>query len=382
MKTCVLLPRLIGAVAIGAAAAFGAPGVSPQEIVLGQSAALTGPTQALGIGMRTGLEVAFKEINDAGGVHGRSIRLASRDDGYEPKRAGENARALLTDDQAFLLIGCVGTPTAAEILPVAGEQGAPFFAAFTGAGSLRTPYNPLIVNMRVSYAQEIERLVTLLVDGRGLKKIACFYQDDLYGQAGLKALQVALKKRSLEAAALGLYVRNTRDVAAALAAIVPTRPDAVVLVGTYGACADFIRQARAAGLHDSVFCNISFVGTRALVSALGDDADGVIISQVVPHPVGSQIPAVEAYRTALAKYAPGAEPDWISLEGYLAGRLFAAVADRAGADLTRASFLQALQGTDPIDLGGLTAQFGANRNQAFDRVYLTQVRKGKIVSLE
>ncbi|HVU16044.1 MAG TPA: ABC transporter substrate-binding protein [Candidatus Didemnitutus sp.] len=381
MKSIRLLLRL-AAICAASAPAFAANGVSPKEIVVGQSAALSGPTQALGLGMRNGLEVAFKEINDAGGIHGRTVKLVSRDDGYEPKRAGENARALLSEDDAFLLIGCVGTPTAAEILPLASPQGAPFFAPFTGAGSLRTPYNPLIVNLRVSYAQEIERLVTLLVEGRGLKKIACFYQDDLYGQAGLKALQASLKKRNLEASALGLYLRNTRDVTSALASIVPAKPEAVILVGTYGASADFIKAARKAGLADTVFCNISFVGTRALVAALGDDADGIIISQVVPHPVGSQVPVVEAYRAALKKYSPDAEPDWISLEGYLAGRLFGAVADRAGADLTREAFLKALQGPDPFDLGGLSAQFGPNRNQGFDRVYLTQVKKGKIVSLE
>jgi len=381
MKLYPLFLRLIGACSISTAA-LAANGVTPAEIIVGQSAALTGPTQALGTGMHTGLDVAFKEINDGGGVHSRSLRLVVRDDGYEPKRAGDNARALLGEDNAFLLAGCVGTPTAAEILPVTNAQHAPFFGAFTGAGSLRTPYNPLIVNLRASYAQEIDRLVTLLVEGRGFRKIACFYQDDLYGQAGLKALLVALKKRNLEPAALGLYVRNTKEITSALAAIVPTQPEAVVLVGTYGACADFIKQSRKAGLTDTVFCNISFVGTRALVAALGDDAEGVIISQVVPHPVGSQAPVVEAYRVALKKYAPDAEPDWISLEGYLAGRLFAAIADRAGADLTRESFLNVLQNAEPIDLGGLSAQFGPNHNQGFDRVYLTQVRKGKIVSIE
>lgn len=355
---------------------------APAEIVVGQTAALSGPTQALGTGMKTGLDVAFAEINTAGGIHGQPIRLISHDDGYEPKRAGENARALLEQDKVFLLIGCVGTPTAVEIMPVTNAAGAHFFGAFTGAGSLRSPYNPLIVNMRASYAQEIERLVMLLVDGRDLKKIACFYQDDAYGQSGLKALQVALKKRNLEPAALGLYTRNTTDIVGALKSIVPASPEAIVMIGTYGACSTFIKQARGMGLADIVFCNISFVGTKALVAALGDDANGVIISQVVPHPVGSTAPVVEAYRQALKKYAPDATPDWISLEGYLAGHLFAQLAQRAGPELTRASFATALQNPASLDLNGLSATFGPNRNQAFDRVYLTQVRNGKIVSVE
>ena len=352
------------------------------EIVVGQSAALTGPTQTLGLGMKTGLETAFAEINATGGVGGRALRLISRDDGYEPKRAADNARALLEQDKAFLLIGCVGTPTAVEIMPVTNAAGVHFFGAFTGAGALRTPYNPLVVNLRASYGQEIERLITLLVDGRGLKKIACFYQDDAYGQAGLKALQIALKKRARLPVALGLYTRNSTDVSGALKSILPAEPEAVVMIGTYGACAEFIRQARAAGLKEAAYCNISFVGTKALVEALGPEAEGVIISQVVPHPVGSAIPMVQAYRQALAKYAPGAAPDWISLEGYLAGHLFAALVGRSGPELTRESFAAALQNPAPLDLNGLTATFGPNRNQGFDRVHLTTVRGGKIVSLD
>ena len=103
---------------------------------------------------------------------------------------------------------------------------------------------------------------------------------------------------------------------------------------------------------------------------------------MVPHPVGSTAPVVESYRVALKKYAPEASPDWISLEGYLAGHLLAALVERAGPDLTRPTFAAALQNPAPLDLQGLTATFGPNRNQAFDRVYLTQVRGGKIVSLD
>ncbi len=352
------------------------------DILVGQTAALSGPTQALGLGMKTGLEVAFSEVNDAGGVGGRKILLTSLDDGYEPKRAAENAHILLEQDHVFLLIGCVGTPTAIEILPVCTADGAPFFGAFTGTGALRTPYNPLVVNMRASYAQEIERLVTLLVDGRGASRIACFFQDDSYGQSGLKALNASLKRRRLEPVALGSYTRNTSDVTGAIKSIVPASPEAVVMVGAYGACSEFIKKARALGLTKTVYCNISFVGTRALVERLGPDSEGVIISQVVPHPEFSSVPAVEAYRQALKRYAPAALSDWISLEGYLEGRLFAKLVARAGPELTHETFQAALNRPEVIDLGGINAQFGPNHNQAFDSVYLTQVSEGRIGSIK
>ena len=373
------IPRLICSlaafVAIADIVARGA------EIVVGQTAALSGPTQALGIGMKTGLETAFREINEAGGVGGKTIRLVTLDDGYEPKRAAENARTLIEQEKVFLLIGCVGTPTSIEILPVCNAAGVPFFGAFTGSGALRTPYNPLVVNMRASYAQEIERIVTLLTDGRGLTKISCFFQDDSYGQSGLKALRISLKKRGLEPTSIGSYTRNTVDVSGAIKSIVPSSPQAIVMVGAYAPCSEFIKKAKALGLADTTYCNISFVGTRALVAQLGSDAEGIIISQVVPHPSASSIPQVETYRKALKRYSPDATPDWISLEGYLEGRLFAELIRRSGDELTKASFASALNNPAPIDLNGLTAVFGPNHNQAFDSVYLTQVHEGQINSI-
>jgi ABC-type branched-subunit amino acid transport system substrate-binding protein len=375
--------RLIALGLLAAAKTIAAvSGVSANEIVLGQTAVFSGPAQALGNGVRTGLETAIQEINTTGGVNGRILKLITRDDGYEPSRAAENARALITQDQVFALIGGVGTPTAAQVVPICDAEGVPFVGPFTGAAALRTPYNPRVINLRPSYGQEIERLVALLVDGRELKSVACFYQDDLYGQAGLKALQAALKKRRLEIAALGQYSRNTSNVSVAAAAIVVAKPDAVVMIGTYGACADFIKQARKLGLTNAVYCNISFVGTRALVAALGPEAEGIIISQVVPHPEASQLPVANRYRAALKKYFPDVQPDWPSFEGYLDAQLFAKLAQLTGADLTREAFLTAAKSETPIDLGGITATFGPEKNQGLDRVYVTQVKDGRIVSVD
>ena len=357
-------------------------GVTDSEIIVGQTAALSGPSEALGQGVKLGLEIAFKEINDAGGVAGRKIVLVSRDDGYEPDKAGENARALIRDDKVFALIGTVGTPTAAQIVPVCTEAGVPLIGPFTGAASLRTPFNPLIVNIRASYAQEMERIVSLLVDGQSRRRIACFYQDDAYGQAGLKALQSALVRRAMKPCATGSYIRNTTDVSTAVGAITASAPEAVVLVGTYSACAEFIRQSRMHGLASAKFCNVSFVGTKALVKALGSMAEGVVISQVVPNPLYSQTPLSGAYRRALSKYASSAEPDWISFEGYLDGRVLAAGLSRASAPLTRKALLDALQASPPIEVEGLAMHFTPTNNQGSSDVFMTQVSDGKIVSLK
>ena len=357
------------------------PGVTADQILVGQTAALSGPSEALGKGMQAGLQTAFDEVNAAGGVNGRKLVLTSLDDGYEPARAAANAKALIEQDGVFALIGTVGTPTTAQVVPICDASGAPLVGPFTGAASFRTPFNPRIVNLRASYGQEIERLVALLVDGRDLRKIACFFQNDLYGQAGLKALQIALKKRNLEPVAMGSYERNTTNVADAALAISKAQPDAVVMVGAYSACAEYIRQSHKLGLTEALFCNISFVGTKALLRALGPEAEGIYISQVVPSAVSAQLPVVEQYHAALKKYSPQSEPDWISLEGYLVGRLFATLAKASGEVPTRESFLAAVHGP-AVDLGGFLVSFPPAGNQGSNQVFLTQIRGGAIVSVK
>ena len=187
-------------------------GVTEKEIVVGQSCALTGNAQALGAGMRAGIEAYFAKVNATGGVQGRQIRLVTKDDGYEPAQAITNVRELIEADKVFALIGEVGTPTSKAVVPVAEEAGVPFFGPFTGAEFLRSPSRKYVVNVRGSYYQEMEALVAYLVDQKQLKTIACFYQNDGYGQAGLRGLELALEKRSMAVAALGTYERNTTAV--------------------------------------------------------------------------------------------------------------------------------------------------------------------------
>ena len=272
--------------------------------------------------MHSGLEACFAKINDQGGIHHRKIRLVTKDDGYEPERAIGNIHELIENEKVFLLIGEVGTPTSKAVVPIAEAAKIPFFGPFTGAEFLRNPFRKYVVNVRGSYFQEMEKLVEYLVAKKGVKKIACFYQNDDYGQAGLKGLKRALEKRSIELAATGSYERNTTAVKAALLGIRKAEPEAVVMVGAYKPCAEFIKLARKFGMKDSLFCNISFVGTDALRKALGPDGEGCIVSQVVPLPWQASLDLVAEHQAAMKKYQPDADIGFISLEGYMVGKLF------------------------------------------------------------
>ena len=301
-------------------------GISESEIVLGQSCALSGPAEALGTGMRAGLTAYFSQVNAGGGVNGRQIRLISKDDGYEPDRAITNTRDLINTDKVFLLIGEVGTPTSKAVVPMAEEAKVPFFGPFTGAEFLRHPFKKYVINVRGSYNQEMEELAKLLVDKKGLKKIACFYQNDGYGQAGLSGITSALQKRGMELVATGTYERNSVAVKSGLMKIRKAKPDAVVMVGAYKPCAEFIKLAKKVKMTDVVYCNISFVGTAALSAELGDAGEGCVISQVVHFPWDENVALIKEYTEAMKAHQPDAKIGFVSLEGYMVGKLFCMVA--------------------------------------------------------
>jgi ABC-type branched-subunit amino acid transport system substrate-binding protein len=353
-------------------------GVSSNEILLGQSCALSGPAQALGTGMRAGLNAYFAKLNAAGGINGRKIRLISKDDGYEPDRAIKNTRDLIEKDKVFLLIGEVGTPTSKAVVPIAEEAKVPFFGPFTGAEFLRNPFKKYVINLRGSYYQEMERLTQHLVDKKGLKKVACFYQNDGYGQAGLNGIKIALKKRGMELAATGTYERNTVAVKSGLLKIRGAKPDAIVMVGAYKPCAAFIKLAKKVGMKDTLYCNISFVGTEALRNDLGDAGEGCLISQVVKFPWDESVPLIKEYMVTMKKYQPEEKIGFVSLEGYSVGKLFSMAAKEVKGDLSREGFISAVDNTGTFDLGGVMLQFGRNDHQGMDDVFLTVIKDGAI----
>lgn len=345
----------------------------PVDVVFGQSAALSGPASELGTGMRLGLESAFAEVNAAGGIGGYRLSLVSLDDMYEPEAAVANTRELIAKHDVYAVVGAVGTPTSRAAQPVTSDAAVPYIAPFTGAEFLRdVEERSNVVNVRASYFQETAEIVARLTEDLGIEKIGILYQDDSYGRAGLAGLRRALDARGLPLVAEANYPRNTEIVKGALLDLRRYDPEAVVIIGAYKPAAMLIRWARRLDFRP-VFVNISFVGTSALAEELGSDGVGVYITQVVPFPLDRGVAVVDRYQKALAASAPDAEPGFVSLEGYLAGRLVAEGLRLAGYGASRTEFLEALRNAPPIDLGGFELEYGVEDNQGSDRVYLTVI---------
>jgi ABC-type branched-subunit amino acid transport system substrate-binding protein len=340
-----------------------------KSIVLGQSVPLTGPAAQLGIQMRLGAKACFDAVNAAGGVNGLPITLHTLDDGYEPARCKANTEQFIKDE-VFALFGYVGTPTSLAALPLLTAAKVPFVAPFTGAEALRDPFNRLVFHVRASYYDETELIVKQLTQ-LGLNRIAVFHQNDAYGQAGLKGVERALAARNLKATGIATVERNTVDVAAAVAALVPAQPEAIVQISAYKSCAAFIREARKAGYHGQ-FYNVSFVGTQALADELGKDAAGVVVSQVMPSPFGTAAGLVNDYQHALGKVDPQAQPNYSSMEGYVGARVMTDALRRMGRP-SREGLITALESLSGYEARGYSLRFSPTKHTGSSFVELSML---------
>jgi len=360
----------------------GVRGVSDEEIVFGMAGPLTGPAKELGRQMKLGIETVFHATNLAGGVHGRQLRLVALDDGYEPARTAVVMKELYEKEKVFGMVGNIGTPTAVVAVPFALERKMLFYGAFTGASLLRRdPPDRYVINFRASYAEETATVVKYLVEVRRLRpnQIAVFAQHDAFGDAGFAGVQKAMRGLRADSNILRVgYVRNTIDVSEAVQQItkhsVPIK--AVVMVGTYRACAKFIEKMRDFNSR-MILTNVSFVGSTALaeeLKLLGPKyADGVIVTQVVP-PVESHSTAVLQYKAALENYFPGESPDYVSLEGYLAATVMVQALRRAGRDLDTERLVNAFEEIRNLELGiGARVNFSVSEHQGSHKVWGTQL---------
>ena len=357
-----------GAALVGAASL--ARGQSDDKIIVGQSAPFTGPAAQLGIQFYQGAKLHFDRANTQGGGH-RPIEIRNLDDGYEPDRCVANTKKFI-DDNVTALFGYIGTPTSLAALPLAVQAKVPFFAPFTGAMSLREPFNRNVFHVRASYNDETALIVKQLTE-LGLKKIAVFYQNDAYGKAGLDGVTLALAAQNLKPVALATVERNSVDVAAAVQTLVAAAPDAVVQVSAYKSCAAFVRAARKAG-YGGTFYNLSFVGTQALADELGKDGAGVVVTQVMPSPYTTTHPLAREFLDAIKKGGSTVQPNYSSMEGYLAARVFVDGLRSGGGRGTRDALISGLESRGSQPLAGFAVSFSQSDHVASKYVAVSMLK--------
>ena len=323
------------------------PARAASRYVLGMSAAFTGPSGGLGIELYRGSMAYFSHLNANGGVGGAKVSVAVLDDGYQPDPAVENTLEFLKDRDVRCLFNYVGTPTVTRILPLLkGYKGTRklLLFPFTGAEPQRQPpYRAFVFNLRASYLQELAGLVEKFV-GLGRSRLAVFYQADAFGRSGWEGAHRALEARGLKLAGEATYRRGVRfeeSMERQVAILKQSNPDAILSIGSYAACAAFIRDARDHGL-DIPIANVSFVGSEnllALLQGVGrerglDYTRNLINTQVVPSYEDMSLPAVREYRELMDSINPAppemADPGYLPLrysftgfEGFLNAKVMA-----------------------------------------------------------
>ena len=378
-----------------------------KEIVLGMSAAFSGPSRGLGSELYRGAKAYFNHVNENGGVNGCRILLKLYDDGYQPDPCVRNTMKLMLEDRVFLLFGYVGTPTVTRVLPLLKkfqDEKVFLFFPFTGAQPQREPpYGDFAFNLRASYRQETAGLVDNFLRV-GKRRIAVFYQADAYGRSGWAGVRAALAAHGERLVGEATYRRGQRftgTMRAQVEILQAASPDAVICIGSYAACAAFARDAVDLGLQIPI-ANLSFVGSENLLQLLTEDRDDaekytrfLVNSQVVPSYENTSIPAVREYRQLMERYDPAVpeelvkEPyspfpqSFVSLEGFLDAKLMAEILRRMGGGHDRTKLEKAVFSVRNYDLGiGEPVSFGPDRRQGLQMVYYTVVEGGRFVTLD
>jgi len=355
-------------------------GVTEKEILIGSCSALEGPSHFLGTETVTGAKAYFDMINEAGGVDGRRLKLIAYDDSYDPSKT-EACFNRLMEQKIFALAFFVGTPTAVKYVPMAESNKIPLVGLFTGAQTLYVPLRHWVVSVRASYFDETREQVDGLWGTLGYKKIGVIYPDDPFGTTVLEGVKTALKSHGAEPVATASYQRQTAQVGEAIDKVRAANPEAVVVVGPANTVAPILKQSHAKGWKP-LFLTVSFVGTDELIQEAGSDAEGVVVTQVVPPYYLTEYKTVALYRRTLGKYYPSVQPNFVSLEGFVDAMVLVEGLKRAGKELTREGLIHGIESMHDIDVGlgeQLKLNYSAKKHAGFDRVIPTVVRGGRAV---
>jgi branched-chain amino acid transport system substrate-binding protein len=367
-----MLSRCLAAASLLAGLLLPLSGQAGTDLVLGQSAPLSGPFASLGQDYRNGALLAFDEANQGGGVHGRKIRLVTVDDAYQVDKAVANAHALIEEHEVLCFFNHMFTNTVLATLPIASKAAIPFFGPYTGHPDLYRNDRPLLFVTRASFASELDKILTYIATV-GYRRVALVHYDNPIGLELMQDVKAGLVTRNVSlVTSAGMPVGGKAEAAAH--AIARSEPDAVILGVSGGDAVGFIKAQAAAGKRPVYFAR-SLVGSKQLHAELGPLAAGVVISQLVPSPFKANAPVARDYRRLLARRDPRAQPSFVELEGFINARLMLIALHKAGPGVTRQSLASALSTLGRVDLGGYVVEFDEHDHVGSRFVELTMLRQ-------
>jgi ABC-type branched-subunit amino acid transport system substrate-binding protein len=329
------------------------------ELVIGQVAPLK-PDDSPGNQLRTGAQVYFDSVNDAGGVHGARLKLVAVDREIGGNDVVVKTRKLIRTEEPIALVALLGTGAMEELVRsgVLNEYGVPVVGMRSGALSLHNPPNPYLFHTRASYAAELDKIVVQAATN-GLNRLAVLHEDSAFGRVALGQLKDAMASRpSMSVVGAAAYAANTAQVASAVAAVMRSKPQAVIALASSAATAEFYKSYRAQGGAAPVFA-LSLVDAMEVTARIGSAAaKGLIVAQVVPDPANNAVPLIKELRRDFGRYArPPMQVTQAVVEGYLAAKVLVEALRRAGPNPGRRKLMAALESMRDFDAGGIAIGF-------------------------
>jgi branched-chain amino acid transport system substrate-binding protein len=342
--------------------------------IVGQSAPLTGSNAAFGKDIRDGALAWFKSVNARGGVGGKPIELVTLDDANDRKTAGANTQKLLTANGAVAVFGYASATLSLDAMPQADKAGVLFFAPFSGANPVRQA-PPVVFTVRASYADELEKMLAFWT-GVGAKQVVVVHYDDEVGKQNLAVVVDYLKKQGKTPAAFSIQ-RNAKLDANNIAQLMALKPDVIISTVLSGPAADISKQIAARGAFVPT-SSLSFVGAQQYITAAGEAAAGVSITQVVPNP-NSRLPVVAECAKAMQEAGMAQAMNSTHLEACIGAKVLAEAMRRAKKPGDARALLASMQSLGRYDLGGFTVNYGPGQNHGSKFVELAMVtRDGKL----
>lgn len=353
-----------------------------EELVIGQVATFTN-VQPVSKQLRLGAQVCFDAVNARGGVHGALLKLVTKDRSLAAADSVAKTRELIAEAAPLALVGLQGTAAMEELVKnrVLADAGMPVVGIRTGAVSLHEPVNPLLFHTRASYAGEIAKIATQL-NTIGLKRVAVFHENSVFGKEGLALTENALKQHSgMLLAGSATYEPNSTEVAKAAATILGVKPQGIIMVANSAAAAEFYKHWRTAGGAGQVMA-LSLVDGAEVVKRIGKEmASGLVVTQVVPEPSNRATPLVREWQNDMKKYGGAdAELNQTVLEGYLAAKVLVEALRIAGPAPNRKKLRAALESMREYDAGGVVIGFSPGSHTGSKFVELAIIlRSGKLM---
>jgi len=360
----------------------GTQGVTDDMILLGSHQDLSGPVASLGGPLREGMQLAVDDINAAGGIHGRKLRLLVEDSMFDPKRAVLATEKLVRQDKVFAMIASLGSATVQASMPLMLDAGVPVLFSGTPADFNYTPFNRIKFALNIPYGEQVRSMVRYAVDTMGKRRVGVLYQDDETGHNVLRATETQLKTHDMKVVEKVSYKRGAVDFSSQIARLRAADVDVVILGTIIRETAAAMMEARKLGWDvDMMVTNAGM--NDAVVKIGGPAVEGLYaMTQFLSLNAQEQTPELRALLDRFqAKY--GKSPDDGMIYGYMAIQLFAEGARRAGRDLTVDSLVRGLE--DIRDFTTVFAaspvSYGPEERLGTRRAMLTQVRDGRFMQI-